>query len=196
MKKNLKKSIITGVVVLVPIALTLWILITIFNTLDSILGTFITELIGFKIPGLGFILVVLLIVVVGLLANNVFGKRLMSLIEKTFENAPVIKVIYIPIRDILRNLSNKQSTNFKKAVFVEFPKEKTLSIGFITKENVMIDGEAKSAIFVPTTPNPTNGFLIYLKKEEYMELDVPVDVALKSIISLGSISPDIINIKK
>ena len=196
MKKNIKRSLLTGFIVFIPMLITLWIFLKVFNTLDSILGKMITELIGFKIPGLGFILFILLILGVGLLANNVFGKRIMIRIEKAFENAPIIKTIYIPIRDILRNLSNKKSTNFKKAVFVEFPKEKSFSIGFITKENVMVNGEMRTAIFVPTTPNPTSGFLVYLKREEYMELDIPVDIALKSIISLGSVSPDIIDIKK
>ncbi|NLY82051.1 MAG: DUF502 domain-containing protein [Clostridiales bacterium] len=196
MKKNIKRSLLTGFIVFIPMLITLWIFLKVFNTLDSILGKMITELIGFKIPGLGFILFILLILGVGLLTNNVFGKRIMIRIEKTFENAPIIKSIYIPIRDILRNLSNKKSTNFKKAVFVEFPKEKSFSIGFITKENIMVNGEMRTAIFVPTTPNPTSGFLVYLKREEYMELDIPVDIALKSIISLGSVSPDIIEIKK
>ncbi|WP_461205686.1 DUF502 domain-containing protein [Clostridium sp. DL1XJH146] len=193
MIKHIKNNFLTGLILLLPIFLTLWILTSIFNTLDAILGTLVTRLLGFKIPGLGLILVIALILVVGLIANNVLGKKITEMVERMFEKVPIIKAIYLPIRDILKNFSNKKSNNFKKAVFVEFPKENILSIGFITKEDITFEGELKTAIFIPTTPNPTNGFLVYLKKGDYRELDIPVDVALKSIISLGSFSPDIMN---
>lgn len=194
--KKLRNIFLSGLFVSLPIAVTLWILVTIFNTLDSFLGKPLTNLLGFRIPGLGLILVVLFILTAGIIANNVAGRRFIKYIESKILQFPIIKTIYMPIKDVLNNFSNKKSNNFKKAVFVEFPKENTLSIGFITKENVLVNGEEKTIIFVPTTPNPTSGFLIYLSKASYLELDIPVDVALKSIISLGSVSPDMLKTKR
>lgn len=191
----LKKRFITGLFVILPIGITYWILAKIFNVLDSIVGKMLYDAIGVKIPGLGLIITIVLILQVGIITNNVVGNRITNWIEKLFVNMPVIRTIYVPIKDILKNFSNSQSNNFKKAVYVTYPMEGSHSIGFITKENIMINGEKKTSIFIPTTPNPTNGFLVYLSSDKYLELDIPVDVALKMIISLGSTTPDAINKK-
>jgi len=193
--KHLRKIFIAGLIVLLPIILTLWILGRVFLFLDSILGRPITNLLGFEIPGLGLILVIILIFIVGIVTSNVVGKKIAEIVERIFEQIPILKTIYFPIRDILKNFSNKQSNNFKKVVLVEYPKEGIFSMGFITNERIEVGGKDKTVVFIPTTPNPTSGFLIYLKKGDYKELDIPVDVALKSIISLGSVSPDVIDLK-
>lgn len=115
------------------------------------------------------------------------------MVERTFLKVPIIKSIYSPLKDITDNFSKKGSFNFKKVVFVNFPNDKlSSSLGFITKETIFINNQEKSAIFIPTTPNPTNGFLIYLNKEDYTELNISVEEALKVIVSLGSLSPDVI----
>lgn len=189
---KIKKNLITGLVVSLPIIITIWLLTTIFNTLDSLLGDPISKFLGYRIPGLGLILVIVFLLITGMITSNAFGSKITQSVEAIFEKMPIIKKIYLPIKDVLGNFTNKNSNNFKKAVFVEFPKEDSWSIGFITKENVDVNGEIKTAIFIPTTPNPTNGFLVYVDKTSYKELDMSVDVALKSVISLGSISPDII----
>jgi len=194
--KHIRRNFLTGLLVSLPIVLTLWILTSIFNALDSILGDTITMILGYRIPGLGLMLVVAFIFIVGTVASNVLGKRITKFVERKFQQIPIIKTIYSPLRDILKNITNRKSNDFKKAVFVNFPLEGSLSIGFITKENVMVNQEMRTVIFVPTTPNPTSGFLIYLKKGDYQELDVPIDVALKTIISLGSVSPDMFGTKK
>lgn len=190
--KNLRKTFITGVIVIVPISVTIWILVKFFTTLDSILSRPIRALIGFRIPGLGFILVLTFVFFTGLIASNVIGKKITAFIDDKILNIPIIKTIYQPLKDIMQNIANKESNNFKKAVMLEFPKENCFSIGFITKENIDVDGEFKTAIFVPTTPNPTSGFLLYLNKDKYTELDITIEAALKSIISVGSISPEVI----
>ncbi len=193
--KHIRTFFITGLLTLLPITLTFWILGNIFIGLDSILGDTISNWLGFKIPGLGLILGLSLILIVGMITSNVVGKKMTTIIEKNLIRIPVLKSIYTPIRDILKNFSDKKSSNFKKAVLVEYPKADVYSMGFITKGHIQIDGLAKTVIFIPTTPNPTSGFLIYVDKDKYMELDIPVDVALKSIVSLGSVSPDTLKFK-
>ncbi len=109
-----------------------------------------------------------------------------------FEKIPIIKAIYLPLKDFIHNFSDKKSSNFKKVALVTYPMEGSYSLGFITKENININGDIKTIIFIPTTPNPTSGFLVFVDDSNYKELNIPVDQALKTIISLGSIAPDII----
>ena len=194
--KHLRTFFIAGLFTVLPIALSFWILGSVLVGLDSILGDQITSFLGFRIPGLGLILGVGFILIVGMITSNVVGKKMTEVVENNLVRIPVLKTIYLPIRDILNNFSDKKSNNFKKAVLVEYPKAKIYSMGFITKESIEVDGIPKTVVFIPTTPNPTSGFLVYLNKGDYMEIDIPVDKALKSIVSLGSISPDVIKVRK
>ncbi len=190
--KHIRTQFITGLFVVLPIGLTLWIISKAFNMLDSIIGSTLYQVIGMRIPGLGLVIILALIYAIGGITSNFMGKKLHDYLERLFENLPIIKTIYIPIKDILKNFANDKSNNFKKAVLVTYPMEGSHSIGFITKEKVEFDGEVLTAIFIPTTPNPTSGFLVYMKPNKYTELDISVEVALKSIISLGSVSPNVI----
>lgn len=188
--KKIRNIFISGLVVVLPIGITLWVLKMIFDKMDALLSSQIKYFTKETIPGLGVLAVILIVFIIGLIANNFIGNKITYLVDKILTKLPIIKTIYNPLRDIITNVSNTESNNFKKAVFVDFPKEGSQSIGFITKEHIMVNGEERTSIFVPTTPNPTSGFLLYLTRDDYKELDLPVDVALKSIISLGSISPD------
>lgn len=188
----LRSRLFTGMVVILPIGITLWIFTRMFNAVDSILGSFIYGLLGRRIPGLGILLTFILVILVGVFTGHYIGKWVMGKVETLLMRIPIIKTIYGPIKDVFGTLTKKDSSNFKKAVLVTYPMEGIQSIGFITKDKVVIDGVEKTVVFIPTTPNPTSGFLVYLPRSKYIELDIPVDVALKTIVSLGTISPDII----
>lgn len=182
---------LTGFFVILPMGVTLWLLYKVVILGDAFFAKILTQYFGKAIPGVGFILTILLIFFIGVLVNSLIGKKLRALIELLFLKIPIIKSIYSPLKDITDNFSKKGSSNFKKVVFVNFPNDKlSSSIGFITKESIEINDIKKTAIFIPTTPNPTNGFLIYLNKEDYIELDISVEEALKTIVSIGSISPN------
>lgn len=192
----IRKRFITGLFVVLPMGITIAILWKFFSVVDSILGSAIYKFLGREIPGIGFLVTIVLIIGVGIVTNNVAGRSLAIFIERLFTKTPVIKEIYCPIRDIVNNFSSKQSNNFKKVALVTYPLEGSQSIGFITKEHVIVDGKDCSTIFIPTTPNPTSGFLVFLEKDNYKELDIAVEDALKTVISLGSISPDILKIRE
>ncbi len=187
-----KNRFIKGLFILLPIGVTLWIVYKIFMITDSIIGNTIYKLIGFRIPGLGLIITIAVIVIIGSSASHYIGIKLTSYIQQLFEKIPIIKAIYLPLKDFIHNFSNKKSSNFKKVALVTYPMEGSYSLGFITKENININGDIKTIIFIPTTPNPTSGFLVFVDDSNYKELNIPVDQALKTIISLGSIAPDII----
>ena len=196
MIKQFKSNLLKGLLVLLPIGLTFMIFGKVLNVLDMILGRTIYKIIGMKIPGLGLLAAVLLVAATGALAGNVIGSKITLLVEKSMANFPIVKAIYNPIRDVVKSFTSKSSNNFKKAVFVTYPMEGSYSIGFITKESVQVGNKLKTAIFIPTTPNPTSGFLVYLSSDKYKELDIPVDMALKAIVSLGTISSEAFEIAK
>lgn len=181
---------LTGLFAILPMGITIWILHKIIVIGDAFFAKILNQYLKQPIPGLGFIITVILIFLIGVLVNSLLGRKLKELLERLFLKLPIIKTIYSPLKDIVDNFSKKGSENFKKVVLVNFPNDRlSQSIGFITKESVMINDCEKAAIFIPTTPNPTSGFLIYLDKENYIELDIPIEEALKTIVSIGSISP-------
>lgn len=192
--KRIANRFFTGLFAILPMGVTIWLVYKIVVLGDAFFAKILAQYFEKTIPGFGFILTIIFIFIIGVIVNSFLGKKLKELIENIFLRVPIVKSIYSPIKDFVENFTKKDSSNFKKVVFVNFPNDNlSKSIGFITKEHIMVNGEEKTAVFIPTTPNPTNGFLIYLNKEDYEELDLPVDEALKTIVSLGTVSP--VNIK-
>lgn len=189
---KLKSYFLKGVLTIVPVGATIWIFSLIVKFGDSILGSLIETIFGVRFPLLSVFITMLIVLAIGYLANKFIGRKIGNFIKRIFENIPIIREVYRPVRDIINQFSSKNTNKFKRVVYVEFPKNNCYSIGFITSDDIEIMGEKKAAVFIPTTPNPTNGFLIYLTKEHYREIDITVDVALKSIISLGVMTPEMI----
>jgi len=192
MKDKVKKLFITGLVAIMPIGVTLFVLYTILSFVDGLLGNTIYKAIGFRIPGLGILLVASLVLLMGIFVNSYLGRKAKQGLEKKLISMPLVGNIFSPIKDLVGNITENNAENFKSAVIVKFPNEYSYSIGFITKDNIDILGQDRLAIFVPTTPNPTNGFLMYLKAEEVIKIDMPIEQALQTIISIGTISPELI----
>lgn len=188
--KSFKKYLGTGLLVLLPISLSLYLIFIITSFFDNILAKPLDYLIGFHIPGIGIIIVFLLVFFVGMFSSHFIGKKIVRLFEKFFSKIPIVKNLYSPIRDIVKTFIGKEKDkkSFTKVVWIEFPMEGNHSIGFITNEEVEINGILYSAVFIPTTPNPTNGFLIYKKYEELKVLDVTVEKGLNMVISMSTVT--------
>lgn len=193
---SIKQIFISGLLAILPIGITVWIIVKAIDLGDSFLGGYIRKITPTKIPALGLFATIILIFLVGVLVHGYIGKHIRMWIEGLFSKTPIIKSIYKPIRDIVDNFGSPTNENFKTVVMVNYPNNETKSMGFVTKANIEIDGNNLTAVFIPTTPNPTNGFLVYFKKKDLLELDIPVDEALKLIISLGSSTPDILLTKE
>jgi len=160
------------------------------------LGQLISRWFHVNIPGLGILVSLILIFLVGIFVSNVVGNGISKFIEWVLARTPFIRTLYMPLKDVIKSISGEnKSKSFRKVVFVEFPIEGSHSLGFVTNEFVMVAGVKKEAIFIPTTPNPTNGYLIYVNSEKYIEIDMTVDAALRTIVSLGTVSPEVINEK-
>lgn len=176
---------LSGIAVILPIGVTIYALVWGFNLLDSILEKFVPD--DFKyLPGIGIILLLLFILVTGMLTSNVFGKKILHSIQNRIGQIPVIKLIYNPVNKIVSDFSSKSSDSFQKVVMVDFPNRGSKSIGFITN-NVEVDDEHLVAVFIPTVPNPTNGHMVIVNKEEVKVLDVTIAEGVNMVITMGSV---------
>jgi uncharacterized membrane protein len=197
MKTIIKKYILTGLLILMPLFLTGWVVLTLFNWTDRVLGLIPRayrpeELLGFPIPGLGLILTVLLIFVIGGLVANVLGRKLVATGEKILEKIPFLRWFYFSSKQIIEAVFITSQDSFRRAVLLEYPRKGLYSIGFITGESI---GQLEESVpcsytvFVPTTPNPTSGYLLVVPQAETIPLDWTVDQAFRVIISAGVIMP-------
>lgn len=200
MKKKLKSILLTGLAVIVPIGLTLYILIFIINLMDALLTIIPVRyqpdtLLPFHIPGLGIIVTVMLVFICGLLTQSYFGNRLVMLGERLVDKIPIVRSIYQAIKSIADGMFKGTGQNFKKVVLVEFPREGIYSVGFVTgrpneeiRAKIGEDGGYIS-IFVPTAPNPTTGFFLMVPEDELIYTEMLVEEAFTLIISGGIVTP-------
>lgn len=187
--KKLRRQFLTGILIVVPIGATILILVWIFTAIDNILQPAIRTVWGYTIPGVGFGITIVLIYLVGIIASNVGGRRLIRYGESLLAKVPVFRPVYSGIKQILESFSAPGKTGFLQVVLVEFPRKGMMTIGFVTNESSSESGEKLLNIFVPTSPNPTSGFLQIAREGEVIRINISVDDALKMVVSGGKISP-------
>lgn len=188
--KHLRKIFLAGLFTILPLAVTFFLIYWLVSKADAILRTPITSILGTYIPGLGFFTLLAVIFLTGLLTNNLLGRWVMRQIEKILNKLPIIKNLYGSISDIQKTFSDNPSKSFSQVALIDYPLKGTKSMGFIANKEVHMNGELYYSVFVPTAPNPTNGFLLFLKEDEIELLDIPVDVAIKMVISMGTFKPE------
>lgn len=194
----MKKYLITGLLVLVPLVITIWVLKSLIGIMDQSLLLLPEEwhphtLFGRDIPGFGVIVTFVIVMTTGVIATNFFGMQIILLWEKLLNRLPVVKSIYSSVKQVSDTLFSDSGNAFRKAVLVQFPREGAWTIAFLTGTpggDVAnhLRGEYVS-VFVPTTPNPTGGYFLMMPKADVVELDMSVDEALKYIISMGVVAP-------
>ena len=193
---KLRNYFFTGVIVLVPIGFTLYLSKFLINFSTKLVpsGLNPNTYLPYSIPGLEIILTIVFITVVGGLSLSFLGKKFLQLIDDLFKRIPILRTIYSAIGQMTDSFRN-QNGNKKSVVLLEYPRKGSWAVGFATKEN---SGEIKSKtnknlvnVFVPTTPNPTSGFLLMIPKEELVYLDMSFEEASKFIVSAGTSSPKI-----
>lgn len=198
----MKKYFITGLLVLVPLFITIWVLKTLVQTLDQSLLLLPIQWrpeawLGVDIPGFGAILTMAIILTTGLVATNIFGQQLIELWEQLLARVPVVKSIYSSVKQVSDTLFSDSGNAFRQALLIEYPRQGVWTIAFLTGSpggDVAhhLQGDYVS-VYVPTTPNPTSGFFLMLPKSEVIALDMSVDQALKYIISMGTVAPSLKN---
>ena len=194
----LKRYLIAGLLVWVPLGITIWVLQLLISTLDQTLllvpaGARPEALFGFHIPGLGALLAFGILLLTGVVAANFFGARLILLWESVLGRIPVVKSIYSSVKQVSDTLLSDSGNAFRKALLVEYPYQGSWTIAFQTGVPAgAVAGHLGSehvSVYVPTTPNPTSGFFLMLPRSRVHELDMTVDEALKYIISMGVVAP-------
>jgi uncharacterized membrane protein len=193
-----KKYLITGLLIWIPLVITLWVLNLIVSTMDSSLLLLPEALqpqswLGFHIPGLGVVLTLVVLFLPGLLAANIIGQRLVQVGEGMLARIPVVKTIYNSVKQVSDTLFSSSGQAFRKAVLVRFPHSEAWTVAFRTgtpsgEVARHLSGD-RISVFVPTTPNPTSGYFLIVTRSDVIELDMNVDEALKYVISMGVASP-------
>ena len=194
----MKKYLITGLLIWIPLVITIWVLKLIVDTLDQSLlllpEMFRTERwLGRHVPGMGVLLTLLIVVGTGVLAANIIGERLVRLWHEILHRIPVVNSIYSSVKQVSDTLFSSTGQAFRKALLVQWPREGMWTIAFMTG---VPGGDVAShlkgdyiSVYVPTTPNPTGGYFVIVARSDVIELDMSVDQALKYIISMGVVAP-------
>lgn len=185
-KDFFKKYFITGLLVIIPIWTTYYVLSGMLGVIDGLLGDLPGHFLGLTFPGLGIITLIVIVLTIGMLSANYLGTRLVRYSDRLMQKLPLVRGVYTTVKQIMETFSVKH--NFHGVGLVEYPRKGCYSVGFITGEvpgaNVKLSGRFMT-VFVPTTPNPTAGFLLVLPASEVTQLDMSVEQGMKFIVSLG-----------
>lgn len=189
----MKKYLITGLLVWVPLGITLWVLNLTISTMDQTLlllpaSWHPDNLLPFHVPGLGVILTLVVVAMTGLLMRNVFGQIVLRYWEGVLLHIPFVNTVYKGVKQVSDTLLSGNGNSFRKVLLVRYPHPQAWSLAFQTSvpgEIVSKLDEEYVAVFIPTTPSPVNGFYFFVRKADTLELDMTVDVALRSIVSMG-----------
>ena len=194
---SLRRYLVAGVLVWLPILATLWVISFIVGLMDSIL-TWLPEkyqpegLIGFRLPGFGIVVALVVLLTTGLIVSNLIGKRLVQYWDGVIRRIPLVRSIHGGVKSFAESVFST-SNSFRKVVMIQYPRAGVWSIGFITSEDFAEvhdkTGVAHSCVYIPTTPNPTSGFIVMVPTPEVVELQMSVDSAMKMIITCGVVMP-------
>jgi len=197
MKKKIKNLFLTGLAVIVPIAVSLYVFFFLIQVMDGLFlvipeGYHPEKIIGFRIPGLGIIFTVILILICGLITKSYLGKKAVSLGEYLLGRIPVIRMIHRASKHVIDSFVVGKTHSFQQVVLVQFPRRGLYSLGFITGimggELEMTVGKRCLPVFVPTTPNPTSGFFLIIPEEELIPTSLTVEEAFVMIMSVGIVN--------
>jgi uncharacterized membrane protein len=186
--KKLRAQFVAGILVVVPIVIAILILVWLFNYIDNIAQPVAKSLLGRTIPGLGFGIMVLLIYLTGVVATSLIGRRLIRYGESLLARVPGFRYLYTGIKQIMEAFAAPSEAGFLQVVLVEFPKKGMRVIGFVTSESCVESGEKLLTVFIPTSPNPTSGYLEIVRESDIIRTNISVDDALKMVVSAGKVS--------
>lgn len=195
---KLRKWLFSGLLVLVPLIITLWVIDWVVSTLDKSLAILPKawqpdQYLGLHIPGLGVVFALVVVLTIGALASNFIGRQLVTWWHALLHRIPVVRSIYSGVKQVSDTLFSEKGNAFRKAVLVQFPREGMWTIGFLTGkpggELLQHLGSEHISLYVPTTPNPTGGYFVMVKASDCIELEMSVDEALTYVVSMGVIVP-------
>lgn len=183
-----------GVALIVPIVITVWVLNGLFNTVDGIISPIFDRVLGQHIPGLGFLTMVVLILVIGFLSRNLIGKALGKIFERIIFSIPLARTIYGTMRDLMQ--IGGKGKSFRQVVLIEYPRQGLWTIGFVTNEiTIGPSKEETISVYIPNPPNPTSGMLVLVPRASAKVLDMSVEDGLKLVLSGGMVTSGTLTFK-
>ena len=194
----MKRYLIAGLLVWVPLGITIWVMHFLISTLDQTLLVFPEawrpdRLMGIRIPGLGVVLAFVILLTTGVVAANLLGQRMIRLWEAVLGRIPFVKSVYSSVKQVSDTLLSDTGNAFRKALLVQFPHENSWTIAFLTGTPAPVVAqhfaEEHVSVYVPTTPNPTSGYFVMVPRSRVRELDMSVEEALKYVVSMGVVMP-------
>ncbi|MFP5349009.1 MAG: DUF502 domain-containing protein [Gammaproteobacteria bacterium] len=199
MIQRLRRYLVAGLLIWVPLGVTLLIIKAMVDIMDQTLlllpeGVRPDQLLGVRIPGLGIVLTAVVVIGTGLIVTNLLGQQLFEWGERLLDRIPLVRTIYASTKKLTHSLFSGSGKSFRKVVLVEYPRKDMWSLAFLTGDGVAEVnariGRPLVSVFIPTTPNPTSGFMLLVPREDVIELDMPIDDGFKMIISVGVVVPD------
>ena len=186
--KRILSLFLAGLATLLPVYISIWLIVWLFNLVDNILKPLLEPIIGCAVPGLGFIIIIALVILLGFISTNYLGRRILGWWENLMQNIPLLGKVYGTIKRITDSLFSSNKSAFKQVALVEFPRPGIFSLGFITNDEFPHIEDDTYSIFIPTTPNPTSGWFVVLPREDVKILDMSVDQGMEFIISAGMVA--------
>jgi uncharacterized membrane protein len=191
--RRMRNYFLTGLIVLLPGVISVFVLWRLFVGLDHILGRYVELWLGREIPGVGLVALVLIIIATGAIASNIIGRRLIRIGEGLVARIPIIRWIYRTTKQLFSTLLAERSTSFRKVVLIHYPYKGMYSMAFQTSDTAgpvegAVGGRRLVTLFLPTTPNPTSGYFLLVPEEDVIPLDITVNEGLKYIISAGALA--------
>ena len=192
--KKLQRTFVAGLVVLTPLIATILIMKWLFDAIDGILEPVFEPILGRAYPGVGFLAMLILVYLAGLIVANVIGRKAFRYFEDLIERLPLIGDVYNIFRQIIDSLTMAQKGGFKEVVLVEFPRPGMSTVGFVTNTIKDSNGQELINVFIPTAPNPTSGFFQMIPPENVIRTKISVEDAMKMVVSAGMVSPHVIDL--
>lgn len=187
--KNIRRKLAAGLVTIAPIAITIYIIVFLYNFFEKPTSKFLNKFFDIHIPGLGFIITLILLIFLGFLVTNILGRKLLQLGELILKRIPIANTIYTTAKQITQALAGSTTRAFQKAILFEYPRKDLWTLAFVTGESTDKEGCEYYHLFIPTTPNPTSGFMLIVEKIQTKNTHISVEEAMKIIISGGMLAP-------
>ncbi len=190
--QTLRRTFLSGVLIAVPVIVTVFVLHFLFTIVDGILSPIVGKILGYSVPGMGLVATILLILLIGILGRNVVGTRLVGLGERIIVRMPLARTVYTAAKQLVEAVARPEEKRFNRAVLIEYPRRGIYTIGFAsgrTKLTTNGQDERLVAVFVPSTPTPVTGYVVLVPADEVVELTMSAEEAVKFLVSGGLAAP-------
>ena len=186
---HIKKKLISGLLIIIPILMTYIILNWFFHKIDNLLQPILNHITGKDIPGFGFLVLIIIIYITGVLGENFLGNRLLNLVRSVILKTPLIGAVYSSAKQLIESLAGGEHSSFKYVVIIEYPRKGAWTIGFLTSTTVDENNKALSIIYIPTAPTPNSGWVVIIPTDEVYYSDLSVSAAMRLVLSGGIMTP-------